>query len=88
METHPDSLVGLHILIIEDETTIAMMLEDVLLDLGCCVDLAPSIETALNAIRTQPLDGVLLDMNLHGRTTNSVAEELVGRSMPFLLVTG
>ncbi len=40
------------------------------------------------AIQTQALSGVLLDMNIHGQQTVVVAEELVSRSIPFLLVTG
>lgn len=82
------ALAGLHILVVEDEVMVAMLLEDMLQDFGCSVELAPSIEKALDSIHNQILDGVLLDMNIHGRKTTAVAEELVSRSMPFLLVTG
>ncbi len=88
MEHDSKALAGLHILIVEDETMVAMMLEDMLQDMGCSVDLAPSIEKALASIRTEALNGVLLDMNIHGQKTDVVAEELVNRSIPFLLVTG
>ena len=88
MEHHSETLVGLHILVVEDETLVAMMLEDMLLDMGCNVDLASSIEKALAAIRSETLNGVLLDMNIHGQQTVVVVEELVRRSIPFLLVTG
>ena len=81
-------LTGLHILVVEDETAIAMMLEDMLLDLGCNVVLAPSIEKPIASIHQHSFDGVLLDMNIHGRQTTPIAEELVNRSIPFLLVTG
>ncbi len=88
MKQNLAALAGLYILVVEDETMIAMMLEDMLEDLGCRGDLAPSVETALDAIRTRALHGVLLDMNVQGRSTIAIAEELVSRSMPFLLVTG
>ena len=88
MDQRSKNLAGLHILVVEDETMIAMMLEDMLVDLGCGVALASSIEKALASIRTEALNGVLLDMNIHGRQTVAVAEELVSRSIPFLLVTG
>ena len=65
-----------------------MMLEIMLEDSGCIVALAPSVEKALASILTHAPDGVLLDMNLHGKTTIPVAEELARRSVPFLLVTG
>ena len=88
MKTHTKTLAGLFILIVEDEMMVAMMLEDMLQDLGCSVVLAGSIEQALSLIRETTLDGVLLDMNIHGRKTVAVAEELASRSVPFLLVTG
>ena len=88
MTTHAKTLAGLFILVVEDEVLIAMMLEDMLQDLGCSVALAGSIDEALSLIRETTPDGVLLDMNIHGQKTVAVAEELVSRSVPFLLVTG
>lgn len=88
MQNDTEALGGLHILVVEDEVMVAMMLEDVLAEFGCRVVLASNIKSALTAIRDQSLDGVLLDMNIHGQLTNAVAEELVSRSVPFLLVTG
>ena len=88
VKTHARGLAGLFILIVEDEVIVAMMLEDILRDFGCSVALAGNIEEALALVRQNPPDGVLLDMNVHGRNTIPVAEELAGRSVPFLLVTG
>jgi CheY-like chemotaxis protein len=88
MEKRPESLAGLRILVVEDEIMVAMMVEDMLTDLGCIVEVVPTVETALSAIHDHPLDGVLLDMNLHGHMTGAVAEELVRRAIPFLVVTG
>ncbi|MBV8524620.1 MAG: hypothetical protein JOY71_21280 [Acetobacteraceae bacterium] len=50
--------------------------------------MAPNIEQAQTSIRGHSPDGVLLDMNIHGQTTIAVAEELVSRAVPVLLVTG
>ena len=88
MKNRADTLAGLFILIVEDEVMVAMMLEDMLQDLGCSIALAGSIEEALLVIRKTTPDGVLLDMNIHGRKTLVIAEELASRSVPFLLVTG
>lgn len=88
MGQHLESLAGLRILVVEDEVMIAMMLEDMLQDFGCQVEVASSIEAALKVIRDHRLDGVLLDMNIHGRTPVALADELVSRAVPFLLVTG
>jgi CheY-like chemotaxis protein len=83
-------LAGLRILVVEDEVLVAMDIEDMLLDLKCePVGLASTIKAALEIIRsTDKLDGVLLDMNLHGQTVLPVAEELVKKGIPFVLVTG
>jgi len=82
-------LAGLRILVVEDEAIIAMLLEDMLADFGCeVVGVVPAIEAALAVVRDQPVDGALLDMNVHGESTVPVAEELAGRAIPFLLVTG
>ena len=83
-----EALAGLSILVVEDEVMVGMMLEDMLHDFGCNVEVVPSVEKALSSIRGSVPDGVLLDMNLHGQKTTAVAEELVSKSVPFLLVTG
>jgi CheY-like chemotaxis protein len=89
MEDQTKPLTGLRILVVEDEIMIAMMLEEMLQDFGCSVvTLAPNIEKAVAAIRQHVFDGVLLDINIHGQKTIAVAEELVSRAIPFLLVTG
>ena len=89
MEKRFEVLAGLRILVVEDEVMIAMMLEDMLHEFGCSVvGYAASIEKALASIASNALDGVLLDMNIRGANTLRVAEELLRRSVPFLLVTG
>lgn len=89
MEQRFKDLAGLRILIVEDEVLIGMMLESMLEDLGChVVGLAASVDEALASVRQHTPDGVLLDMNMTGKSTHAVAEELLGRAMPFLLVTG
>lgn len=84
------SLVGLRILVVEDEVLIAMDIEDMLLDLQCePVGPASTIEKAITIIRSDDrLDGVLLDMNLRGRTVLPVVEELMRNGVAFVLVTG
>ncbi len=68
---------------------IALMLEAMLEDFGCqVVALASSPDEAIAAVRGHVLDGVLMDMNLRGQNTHSIANELRERSVPFLLVTG
>jgi CheY-like chemotaxis protein len=84
------SLEGLQILVVEDEVLIAMDIEDMLLDLKCePVGPASTVEAAIEFIHSAAkLDGVLLDMNLHGKSVGPIIEELAKKGVPFVLVTG
>ncbi len=82
-------LSGRRVLVIEDETLIVMMIEDMLTDLGCeSVTTAATVNNALALINAQVFDAALLDMNLVGDTSTSVAEALVAHSVPFVYCTG
>ena len=82
-------LKGARVLIVEDETMAAMMLESVLADLGCTV-VGPveSVAKALSLVETQAVDGALLDVNLGGELVYPVADALAARGVPFVFVTG
>lgn len=89
MERKRETLTGLRLLVAEDETFVVMDIEDMLRDLQCeIVGPVSTVEAAVEAIRETPVDGALLDLNLHGRTILPAVEELVRREVPFLLVTG
>jgi CheY-like chemotaxis protein len=82
-------LSGRKILVVEDEMLVLMMIEDMLTDLGCeAVTVAATVEQALAQIDTQTFDAVMLDMNLNGNTTYSVADVLALRMVPFVFSTG
>jgi CheY-like chemotaxis protein len=89
--TKPDTqpLAGLRILIAEDETMIAMLLEDMLNELGAeIVGPVKSIDEALGAIEDNALDAAMLDVNLRGERVYAVAAELQRRSIPIVFVSG
>jgi DNA-binding response OmpR family regulator len=84
-----DALAGLRILIVEDELLVAMLVEEMLQDLGCeIVGPISTLEEAIATIRQNRLDGALLDLNLNGKNSTPAADELLARGLPFLLVTG
>lgn len=85
-----DSLLsGRRVLLIEDEMTVAMLLEDMLADLGCeVVEVATRIDRALTAIAEKPVDFAILDLNLAGKLSYPVADALTGRAIPFVFATG
>lgn len=91
MADAPDPLKGARILLIEDEALVAMLLEDMLVDRGCTVAaVAHYLEDALARIRDSALvfDAAILDLNLNGEVTFSVAEALAARGTPFVFATG
>jgi CheY-like chemotaxis protein len=80
---------GKTILIVEDEPIVAMMVEDMLCDLGAMpVGPASSLEGALELARDGAFDAAILDLNLNGERTGAVAELLRGRGVPFVFATG
>lgn len=77
-------------LLIEDEAMVAMLLEDLLQDLGCEVGAtAANAREALVAARTCQVDFALLDVNLgDGQTSLAAANVLRERHVPYAWVTG
>jgi CheY-like chemotaxis protein len=76
-------LAGLRVLVVEDEGSVALLIEGMLEDLGC--EIAASVATlakALHAVQTETLDFAVLDVNLAGDQVFPVAEILKGRRLP------
>lgn len=80
---------GVRVLLVEDEGLIAIMLEEMLEDLGCeVVASVSSIIRAQEAIRSFDVEVALLDVNLSGETSFEFARELGRRDTPFIFSTG
>ena len=83
------SLQGLRVFVVEDETLIALMLEDLLAAFGCgVVGPLSRLAAAQREARRQEFDCAILDVNINGEPIHSVAEILAERSIPFAFVTG
>lgn len=85
-----DALSGRRVLIVEDESLVAMLLEAVLDDLGCTV-IGPesNIDDGLRVVTGgEQLDAALLDVNVAGQEVFPVAEALKARGIPFVFSTG
>jgi len=80
----------LRILVVEDEGLVAMLIEDMLDDLGCEVACsAGSVAQALKWIDEDgAADAALLDVNLGGETVWPVADALAARGVRFAFTTG
>jgi DNA-binding response OmpR family regulator len=76
-------------LVVEDESLIAMLVEETLIDAGMTV-VGPvaRVGKALDiAIKTE-LAGAVLDVNIAGEVVYPVADALEARGIPFLFLTG
>jgi len=83
------SLVGRKVLIIEDESLLAMLLEDFLVRIGCEVAGAASrFNDAMEKARSLTFDVAILDVNLNGQKSYPIAEALAARDAPFIFATG
>ena len=86
-----EGVAGLRLLVVEDEALVAMLIEDILLDLDCIV-IGPvgTVAQALALLRDEEqIDGALLDVNLGGgERSYPVADALAEREVPFVFVTG
>jgi CheY-like chemotaxis protein len=80
----------LRVLLVEDEIMVAMMVEDILSELGhTVVGTAMQLEPALTLAREAALDVAILDVNLeNGVQTTPVAEVLRSRKIPYIYSTG
>jgi CheY-like chemotaxis protein len=86
--TQGRSLEGLHILLVEDESIIALMVEETLCELGGIVSYAGSVAEALAALQSHLPDAAVLDVNLAGEFVFPVAEALSAAQIPFVFTTG
>lgn len=80
------------VILVEDEPLVALMMEDLLIDLGC--EIAGSFGSLSPALawldaQSQPPDGAVLDVNLGGgETVFPLAQALRARGVPFVFATG
>lgn len=84
------ALEGRTILVVEDESLVAMLLETILEDMGCTT-LGPvsTVDEALKVVSDdQPFDGALLDVNVAGKEVFPVAQALKDKGVPFVFSTG
>ncbi len=83
------SFEGLRVFIVEDQSMVTMLLEDMLDELGCRVaGHAAHLTEALSEAQTVACDVAILDMNLGGDNTLAVGQALASRNIPYLFATG
>ncbi len=80
---------GARVLLVEDEVLVALEVARLLESAGCSVaGPAFTLEEGLALAAAQELDAAVLDLNLRGRTSVPILEELRGRGVPCLITSG
>jgi DNA-binding response OmpR family regulator len=82
-------LAGRRVLVAEDDPLIAAELQDALSDHGAeVVGPVPTVRAAMAAIKADPPDAAVLDVNLRDATSAPIVDLLRATAVPHVLVTG
>ena len=77
------------VLIVEDEMLIALMLQDMMANVGFVVDgVATSLATGIDLARTADVHLAILDINLNGEESYPIADILSARGVRLIFSTG
>ncbi|MBJ6124322.1 response regulator [Microvirga splendida] len=77
------------VLVVEDETLVSMLIEDMVCDCGGqVIGPAATFEQAIALALEGDLDLAILDVNVAGLVVYPVADVLRQRGIPFIFVTG
>jgi len=80
---------GLRVLLVEDENLVALLLEDMLAELGhTVVGPVGRLDKALEMAQREAFDVAILDVNINGGEVYPIAEALSARGIPFVFSTG
>jgi CheY-like chemotaxis protein len=76
------------VLVVEDEITVAMLIEDMVMELAYEVAaVVARLEDAMRLLDSETFDLALLDVHLNGKTVFPFAAALKEREIPFLFAT-
>jgi DNA-binding NarL/FixJ family response regulator len=83
------NLSGMRVFVVEDEFLLSMQIEEELLSRGCSM-IGPfsKLADAIAAAPRHQFDLALLDINLNGEMVYPLADELMRRRIPIVMVSG
>ena len=80
---------GRRVLVVDDEVLVAMLITDMLEDLGhAVVGPAHDLDEGLSLAKTGDFDCAILDISLNGRSSTPIANALRERGVPFMFASG
>ncbi|TDR94889.1 response regulator [Enterovirga rhinocerotis] len=85
----PNGFAGLRVLVVEDEVAIALLLEDMLMDVGIeVVGPASRLAEGRALAEQERLDVAILDVNVAGEPVYPIVDILAARGIRFIFSTG
>jgi CheY-like chemotaxis protein len=89
VDKNQNNLSGVRVFVVEDEFAVLMLMEDMLMELGCeLVGTASRMADAISGAQTSGCDAALLDVNINGQPIDPVAEVFAARRVPMVFSTG
>jgi CheY-like chemotaxis protein len=80
---------GRRVLVVDDEVLVAMLIADMLEDLGHeVVGPAHSLDDGLSLAQAGAFDCAILDISLNGRSSVPIADSLREQGIPFMFASG
>ncbi len=76
------------VLLVEDDAIIAMLVEQILLDMGLRVLVVATLDNALIEVEMTGFDAAIIDMHLRGDPAERLADALLLRKIPFMVLSG
>jgi len=84
----PLRLIAPRVLVVEDEITVALLIEDMVHELAYEVaGIVSRLEDAIRLLDSETFDLAMLDVHLNGKMVFPFAAELEAREIPFLFAT-
>jgi len=79
----------LRVFVVEDETLVAMLIEEYLVEFGCAIAFsARRVGKGLQSLKDLEVDAAVLDVNVAGESVSPIAELLDQRNIPFIFASG
>ncbi len=76
------------VLLVEDDATVAMIVEQILLDLELRVLVVSTLDYALVEVEMGNFDAAIIDMHLRGDNADQLADVLLLGKIPFMVLSG
>ena len=76
------------VLLVEDDATVAMLVEEILLDMDLRVLVVSTLDYAMVELEMASFDAAIIDMHLRGECADQLIHALIFRGIRFMVLSG